>query len=95
MFIYNNSLFAIVVSYSGLLFRFQFTPALTLTSYVVIEAGKIPGLSSCYVSENNTQLAVISTTTTYTAPTENFYYYDVSTGITLLSATPLLPVFYP
>ncbi len=94
MFIYNNSLFAIVVSYSGLLFRFQFTPALTLTGYVVIEAGKIPGLSSCYVSENNTQLALISTTTTYTAPTENFYYYDVSTGITLLSTAPLLPAFF-
>ncbi len=95
MFIYNNSLFAIAVSYSGLLFRFQFTPTMTLTSYVTIEAGKIPGLSFTYVSSSNIQLAVISTTTTYTAPTENFYYYDVSTGISLLSATPLLPGFFP
>lgn len=90
LFIYNNILCAVVASYTAYVYRFAFTPSLTLTNapYLTI-TGKVPVLIGCFLeSSDNNQYLVVSTTN-YQTPNDIYFYFNVGTSLTLVGTKGL------
>jgi hypothetical protein len=94
-FIQNGSLFAVVVSFTSRLYRFAFVPSLTLTNFVNVLPPFLPAIGAVYFDIVTSTFCLYLTTTNLTSFADYNFFYNVSSGITLVNSFVRNPGLIP
>jgi hypothetical protein len=94
-FIQNGMLYAVVVGYSSRLYRFAYVPGLTLTNFVTILPPLLPAIGAVYFDIVTNTFCLFITTTNLTSFADFNFFYNVSTGITLVNSYVRNPGLIP
>jgi hypothetical protein len=91
----NGILYAIVVSYTSRIYRFMFNPALTITGFSLINPPFLPAIVALYFDIVTLTYCLFLTTTNLTNFADLNLFYNVTTGINLVTTFLRNPGFIP